>query len=599
MPGWKTSTLEKPQITVNGDEILRVVDDPDGDPTTGSVSINQIKDYVNVAIGGPYLTEVEAAAQYQPVDSDLTAIAALTTTTYGRSLLALANAAALAAEVDTFFLTPTEGNAAYQPLDGDLTAIATLSTTSFGRDVLTRANAAALATYAGVGTGDSPQFTAVNIGHASDTTLSRVSAGRAQIEARKVAFEYGINPRDPEYGAAGDGTTNDTAAITAVDALTGPKYMPAGFYDTTLAATDLDGPYWGHGQIRDVGDNERAPWFSAIKAAPSSFGTHSSVDTAFGGDISRVQLAIEHRITGAATLGQPSSGYTYTPEAYAIYGWLYNESGHNQSTSTNDGRTASVFQRVQVYQTGQGDAVAYNASVYVEDTKASSTSFLANPAGVIINGDMTAGADGVYLNAGEFYLDDAGNDVAGIGWVINLDRNDATGAKNAWWAGYRAQSVGSVAAGSAFSLSGAFSYGFDASQATVTAAFVKAADQRFYGNATADSTGLGRFPNSLGTSYLTFSSSLGAWHFVTANASALQIYSTQVIVPSIPLNINASVLQVSGTQVVGARDTGWAAMTGSTNKASSYDTATVTLPQLAGRVMALQAALTTHGLLGA
>lgn len=39
-------------------------------------------------------------------------------------------------------------------------------------------------------------------------------------------------------------------------------------------------------------------------------------------------------------------------------------------------------------------------------------------------------------------------------------------------------------------------------------------------------------------------------------------------------------------------------MTGTT-MATRYDTATVTLAQLAGRVMAMQAALTTHGLLGA
>lgn len=57
--------------------------------------------------------------------------------------------------------------------------------------------------------------------------------------------------------------------------------------------------------------------------------------------------------------------------------------------------------------------------------------------------------------------------------------------------------------------------------------------------------------------------------------------------------------KVSSTQVVGARDTGWTAMTGSTDKATAYDTATVTLPQLAGRMMAIQAALTTHGLTGA
>lgn len=90
-----------------------------------------------------------ALAGYQPLDSDLTAIAALSTTTYGRSLLTLANVAALAAslvsELDASFLTPAEGNAAYQPLDSDLTAIAALSTTSYGRSLLTTASVAALA----------------------------------------------------------------------------------------------------------------------------------------------------------------------------------------------------------------------------------------------------------------------------------------------------------------------------------------------------------------------------------------------------------------------------------------------------------------------
>ena len=56
---------------------------------------------------------------------------------------------------------------------------------------------------------------------------------------------------------------------------------------------------------------------------------------------------------------------------------------------------------------------------------------------------------------------------------------------------------------------------------------------------------------------------------------------------------------INGIKVVGARDTGWTAMTGTANEATVYDTATVTLAQLAGRVMALQAALTTHGLIGA
>lgn len=61
----------------------------------------------------------------------------------------------------------------------------------------------------------------------------------------------------------------------------------------------------------------------------------------------------------------------------------------------------------------------------------------------------------------------------------------------------------------------------------------------------------------------------------------------------------AGSLQVGSTQVVGARVTGYTAMTGSPDKATAYATSTVTLAQLAGRVAQLQADLTTHGLIGA
>jgi hypothetical protein len=77
----------------------------------------------------------------QPLDSDLTAIAALTTTTFGRSLLTAADAAALSAVVTGF-----------QPLDSDLTAIAALTTTTYGRALLALADAAAGRTALGLGT---------------------------------------------------------------------------------------------------------------------------------------------------------------------------------------------------------------------------------------------------------------------------------------------------------------------------------------------------------------------------------------------------------------------------------------------------------------
>lgn len=109
-------------------------------------------------------TITNALADKQPLDSDLTAIAALATTAYGRALLELANAAAgrtalelgTAAQNNTGDFDPAgsaaAAAAASQPLDSDLTAIAALTTTAFGRTFLDLADAAAARTKLALGT---------------------------------------------------------------------------------------------------------------------------------------------------------------------------------------------------------------------------------------------------------------------------------------------------------------------------------------------------------------------------------------------------------------------------------------------------------------
>jgi hypothetical protein len=103
------------------------------------------------------LTQAAAAGAYQPIDSDLTAIAALTTTAYGRALLALADAAAgrTALGLGT---AATSASGDFQPVDSDLTAIAALTTTAYGRALLALADGAAHRAYLGSGTPSSSNF---------------------------------------------------------------------------------------------------------------------------------------------------------------------------------------------------------------------------------------------------------------------------------------------------------------------------------------------------------------------------------------------------------------------------------------------------------
>jgi hypothetical protein len=250
---------------------------------------------------------------------------------------------------------------------------------------------------------------------------------------------------------------------------------------------------------------------SNVTATPSPRGNWSSPLQYFTGNLSQVQLAAMNFITGVATLGQPTTGYSYIEEAFPMLGGLYNSSGWNQQTGGNDGRTGACFSRVHVYQAGQGDVVAYNATGFVTGQRAGATNFLANPAVVLFNGGVSAGSDGVYLNPVEIDLDDNGFDVSGIGYVTNLDRSNNTGALGTWWAGIRVQSTGTQGLDVVFSGSGKANIGMDLSFLTLdanNAAITLKADQRIYWNVVAtDATGQSRFPSSVSTTATWFSSS--------------------------------------------------------------------------------------------
>lgn len=127
------------------------------------------------------------SAAVQPLDSDLTAIAALTTTSYGRAFLALADAAAgrTALSLGTAATQATgafdasgaaaAAQAASQPLDTDLTAIAALTTTTFGRALLALADAAAARSALTLG----------NVDNTSDVNKP-VSTAQATADALKI-----------------------------------------------------------------------------------------------------------------------------------------------------------------------------------------------------------------------------------------------------------------------------------------------------------------------------------------------------------------------------------------------------------------------------
>ena len=337
-----------------------------------------------------------------------------------------------------------------------------------------------------------------------------------------------------DYGAVGDGVTNDTAAVTAAEAGADKIYVPTGTYLTTDPAETHVGVFWGEGQIKDSSANKRAPNFSHINTAPSSLGNHGNIETSFNGDLSKCQFPIEHRITGASTLGNPTTGYTYTPEAFATYTAFKNSSGHNQSTSGNDGRTGAVAHFTTVHQAGQGDAFCYVGRAWVNSTKAGSTDFLANPAGVLFAGDVSAGIAGAYMNPVEINCIDNGYDAAGCGAVFNMSRTNNTKAKKVLWNGVRVQSVGTKPIDSGYFLSGYADAGLDFTRATFTTAagvikpaMVMKDGDCIVGNGVAGST----YSNfTLNTNTALFGYYTDRWVLQTGGNPTFQATSTQAVV---------------------------------------------------------------------
>jgi hypothetical protein len=179
----------------------------------------------------------------QPLDADLTAIAALTTTVYGRSLLTLADSTALSGQLSAF----------YQPLDADLTAWAAVNPSSYSTTAQiaatysTTAQIAALyqpinifatkALAAAYSPTVAPNFLQIAgytaAGDGGAALYMKVASqpshnGKFSItlqNATVVWYEIASDPINQYmFGAKGDGTTDDTTAmlnLIAVSVATG------------------------------------------------------------------------------------------------------------------------------------------------------------------------------------------------------------------------------------------------------------------------------------------------------------------------------------------------------------------------------------------
>lgn len=395
----------------------------------------------------------------------------------------------------------------------------------------------------------SAEVLSTNVTDASTTVYTPPGSGVVSTNVQAKLREI-VSLKD--FGAVGDGVTDDTAAVAAAEAsLFDRIYVPPGKYLTTYNNTNnLTKVYYGDGQLI-IGTYATARLYSNVdvELPDIPYNQFEALND------QNIPLTSFHTVGANINPSPLPTTYTNYTQYVKELGYMQYSGGFNTDPGDHqNGRSGARHRMDFVYHNGQGDLTNRGFFGLVQTNLSGATHFLANPALAVENGNVGAdsGAAGAYLQHSEYVFTDGGVGVACIGSVRNYIRTNNDASIGQVWIHDRPQSGGTQQIDCVYSVSGLVRVGLDFTPATLDANNTAIAMQnghRIYLNAssTPDTINAKWYADQLGDVYI--GGFNGYFNVVFNNNPILQVSKDDILssAPNGLTLLSTGLLRFSGT----------------------------------------------------